>query len=103
MYWYNFSLVPRFSLEGSFHTNKRVCLTLKPTLATIMALIRNVKNCYKVKPNKPTEILLLTIKFPLKQYHWQNHLMKLELKRNHPNQKLLHSNRHSLHANRKWP
>ena len=39
-------------------------------------------------------ILLLTIKFPVKRYHWRNQPTKLEVKKNHPDQKFLYSGRH---------
>ena len=51
--------------------------------------------------------LLLTIKFPLKHYHWQKQLTKLEVKRNHQIKSLFILVTISLHANRKiaitWP
>ena len=52
-------------------------------------------------------ILLLTIKFPLKHYHWQKQPTKREVKRNHQIKSLFILVTISLHANRKiaitWP
>ena len=122
----HFKMCMLWQLHGGFHTivlylqctvfknktKQKHTLTLKPAQANIVALmcIPLYKLLY-VKYNlkslqKKAKILLLTIKFPLKRYHWQNHLTKLEVK-NHQIKSFFTLIAISLHANSKmaitWP